>query len=173
MRKSLRAHRILSTLTLLVLLSAGAFAQSDSTSRPPAPAAGKQADEKSAAGSQVAHSDDSYVIGANDVLAINVWKEPDISRTVPVRSDGKISLPLVGELQASGDTPRQLEEQITKSLQNFISEPQVTVIVTDSKSQRVNVMGMVAKPGAYVLTRSTTVYMASHISIPSDKPFRS
>ncbi len=157
MRKSLRAHRILSTLTLLVLLSAGAFAQSDSTSRPPAPAAGKQADEKSAAGSQVAHSDDSYVIGANDVLAINVWKEPDISRTVPVRSDGKISLPLVGELQASGDTPRQLEEQITKSLQNFISEPQVTVIVTDSKSQRVNVMGMVAKPGAYVLTRSTTV----------------
>jgi polysaccharide biosynthesis/export protein len=157
MRKSVRAHRILLTLTLLLLLSAGAFAQSDSTSRPPAPAAGKHADEKSAADSQVAHSDDSYVIGANDVLAINVWKEPDISRSVPVRSDGKISLPLVGELQASGETPRQLEEQITKSLQNYISEPQVTVIVTDSKSQRINIMGMVAKPGAYVLTRSTTV----------------
>ncbi len=151
MRKSGWAHRILSTLTLLVLLYAGAFAQSDSTSRPHAPAAGKHAD------SQAAHSDDSYVIGANDVLAINVWKEPDISRSVPVRSDGKISLPLVGELQASGETPRQLEEQITKSLQNYISEPQVTVIVTDSKSQRVNIMGMVAKPGAYVLTRSTTV----------------
>src|SRR6202140_222172 len=54
--------------------------------------------------------DASFVIGANDVLAINVWKEPDVSRSVPVRSDGKISLPLVGELQASGQTPRQLEQ---------------------------------------------------------------
>jgi polysaccharide export outer membrane protein len=97
------------------------------------------------------------VIGDNDVLAISVWKEPDISRAVSVRSDGKISLPLIGELQASGQTPRQLEEEITKSLQNYISEPQVTVIVTESKSQRVNIMGMVAKPGAYVLTRPTTV----------------
>jgi len=156
-------HRIVPVLTLLVLVSIGAFAQSDSASRPPAPAAAdkqageKQAGEKTGEGSRAAHSDSAYVIGANDVLAINVWKEPDISRSVPVRSDGKISLPLVGELQAGGQTPRQLEVEITKRLQSYISEPEVTVIVTDSKSQKVNILGMVARPGAYLLTSSTTV----------------
>ncbi len=153
-------HRIIAVLTLLALMSIGAFAQSNSPSQPPAPAAStvdKQADVKQGQGSQGAHSDSSYVIGANDVLAINVWKEPDISRSVPVRSDGKISLPLVGELTASGQTPLQLEQEITKRLQNYISEPEVTVIVTDSKSQKVNILGMVVRPGAYLLTSSTTV----------------
>ena len=56
--------------------------------------------------------DDTFVIGNDDVLAINVWKEPDISRSIPVRSDGKISLPLVGEVQATGRTPLKLEEEI-------------------------------------------------------------
>jgi polysaccharide export outer membrane protein len=97
------------------------------------------------------------VIGANDVLAINVWKEPEISRSVPVRSDGKISLPLVGELQAAGQTPRQLEQELTKRLQSYISEPEVTIIVTDSKSQKVNILGMIARPGTYLLTSATTV----------------
>jgi polysaccharide export outer membrane protein len=148
----------MSVLTLLVLVSIGAFAQSDSASRPPAPpAADKQAGGKPGEGSRATHSDSSYVIGANDVLAINVWKEPDISRSVPVRSDGKISLPLVGELQAGGQTPQQLEQEITKRLQSYISEPEVTVIVQDSKSQKINIMGMVARPGAYLLTSSTTV----------------
>ena len=102
-------------------------------------------------------TDDAFVIGADDVLAINVWKEPDISRAIPVRSDGKISLPLVGEVQASGQTPRQLEQQIAGKLQNFISEPEVTVIVQEIKSQRFNVLGQVARPGSYLLANSTTV----------------
>jgi polysaccharide export outer membrane protein len=164
MTQLIAAHRIMSVLPLLVLLSIGAFAQSDSASHPPAPAAtadkqggDKQTAENSGQGSRAAHSDSSYLIGANDVLAINVWKEPDISRSVPVRSDGKISLPLVGELQAGGQTPQQLEQEITKRLQSYISEPEVTVIVTDSKSQKVNILGMVARPGAYLLTSSTTV----------------
>jgi polysaccharide export outer membrane protein len=164
MTQLIAAHRIMSVLPLLVLLSIGAFAQSDSASRPPAPAAtadkqggDKQTAEKSGQGSRAAHSDSSYLIGANDVLAINVWKEPDISRSVPVRSDGKISLPLVGELQAGGQTPQQLEQEITKRLQSYISEPEVTVIVTDSKSQKVNILGMVTRPGSYLLTSSTTV----------------
>lgn len=158
MTETKTAHRIMSVLTLVVLVSIGALAQSDSASRPPAPAAAdKQAGAQPGEGSRAAHSDSSYVIGANDVLAINVWKEPDISRSVPVRSDGKISLPLVGELQAGGQTPRQLEQEITKRLQSYISEPEVTVIVTDSKSQKVNILGMVARPGAYLLTSSTTV----------------
>ena len=164
MTEPMTAHRIMPFLMVLVLVSIGAFAQSNSTSRPTAPAAAadKQAGQKTVGekpreGSGAVHSDSSYVIGANDVLAINVWKEPDISRSVPVRSDGKISLPLVGELQASGQTPQQLEQEITKRLQSYISEPEVTVIVTDSKSQKVNILGMVARPGAYLLTSSTTV----------------
>jgi polysaccharide export outer membrane protein len=115
----------------------------------------KSAGEKPTPGS--ARSDSTYVIGADDVLAINVWKEPEISRSVPVRSDGRISLPLVGELQASGQTPLQLEQEITKRLRNYISEPEVTVIVQDSKSQKINILGMVARPGAYLLAGSTTV----------------
>src|ERR1035438_6364671 len=158
--KSLPVHRIMAVLTLLALVSMEAFAQSDSASRPSAPAAAatdKQAGEKSG-GSRAARSDDSYVIGVDDVLAINVWKEPEVSRqSVPVRSDGKISLPLVGELMAGGETPLQLEQEIAKRLANFISEPEVTVMVQDSKSQRINILGMVVRPGAYLLTGSATV----------------
>jgi polysaccharide export outer membrane protein len=147
------AHRIMPVLTLLVLVSIGAFAQSESA----AAAADKQAGEKPAEGSRAARSDGSYVIGADDVLAINVWKEPEVSRSVPVRSDGKISLPLAGELMAGGQTPLQLEQEISKRLQNYISEPEVTVIVQDSKSQRINILGMVVRPGSYLLTGSATV----------------
>src|ERR1051325_9663851 len=91
--------------------------------------------------------DDSFQIGPDDVLAINVWKEPEISRSVPVRSDGNVSLPLVGEVQASGQTPKQLEAEISKKLTSYISEPEVTVIVQQIKSQRFNILGQVAHPG--------------------------
>jgi polysaccharide biosynthesis/export protein len=100
---------------------------------------------------------DSYVIGVDDVLAVNVYKEPEISRTVPVRSDGKISLPLAGEVQASGETPKQLEQSLSAKLKNYITQPEVTVIVEQIKSQKFNVLGMVAKPGSYLLGNSPTV----------------
>jgi polysaccharide export outer membrane protein len=144
---------------LVMLLSGGVFAQTDGAPQAP-PAADKSATDSRGTQTQTvekAHSDDSYIIGANDVLAINVWKEPDITRSVPVRSDGKISLPLAGELQASGQTPRQLEDEITKRLKSYISDPEVTVIVTESKSQKINILGMVARPGTYLLSGSTTV----------------
>jgi polysaccharide export outer membrane protein len=67
--------------------------------------------------------DDHFVIGNDDMLAVNVWKEPDISRSIPVRSDGRISLPLVGEVQAAGKTPLSLEQEIAARLKNYISEP--------------------------------------------------
>ncbi len=102
-------------------------------------------------------SDDSFVIGADDVLAVNVWKEPDISRSVPVRSDGKITLPLVGELQAGGQTPRQLQTEIATKLRNFISEPEVTVMVQEIRSQRFNILGQVSKPGSYLISNSARV----------------
>jgi len=101
--------------------------------------------------------DNSYVIGVDDLLAINVWKEPEVSKTVPVRSDGKISLPLAGEVQASGQTPLQLEQALTAKLKSFISEPVVTVIVERINSQKFNVLGQVAKPGSYPLAGASTV----------------
>src|SRR5438445_3332143 len=101
--------------------------------------------------------DDSFVIGNDDVLAINVWKEPDVSRSIPVRSDGKITLPLVGELQAAGHTPRELQTEIASKLQSYISEPEVTVIVQEVKSQRFNILGQIAKPGSYLVSNSATV----------------
>jgi polysaccharide biosynthesis/export protein len=126
-------------------------AQTPATAKPTG-----DADKPAAVAPAVAH-DDAYVIGPSDVLAINVWKEPDISRPVTVRSDGKISLPLVGELQAGGQTPKQLEQEIAKKLTSYISEPEVTVMVQETKSQRINILGQVARPGAYQLTSSMTV----------------
>src|SRR5947209_3441740 len=108
--------------------------------------------------------DDSFVIGNDDVLAINVWKEPDISRSIPVRSDGKISLPLAGEVQASGQTPRKLELEIASRLKNYISEPEVTVMVQQINSQKFNVLGQVVRPGSYVITNSPTVLDALAIA---------
>jgi len=101
--------------------------------------------------------DNSFVIGNDDRLAISVWKEPDLTRTIPVRSDGKMSLPLVGELQAAGRTPLQLEQDIAAKLKNFITEPEVTVIVEQINSQKFNILGQVTKPGSYSLAVATTV----------------
>jgi len=101
--------------------------------------------------------DDGFIIGNDDVLAINVWKEPEISRSIPVRSDGKISLPLVGEVQASGRTPLTLEQDIAAKLRSYIDEPEVTVIVQQINSQKFNILGQVVRPGSYLLTNASTV----------------
>lgn len=101
--------------------------------------------------------DDSFVIGNDDLLAINVWKEPEISRSVPVRSDGKISLPLVGEVKAAGETPLKLEQDLATKLKNYIDEPEVTVIVQQINSQKFNILGNVSRPGSFALTNSLTV----------------
>jgi polysaccharide export outer membrane protein len=107
---------------------------------------------------------DSYIIGAEDTLSINVWKEPEMSRTVPVRPDGMISLPLLGDIKALGYTPLQLQDQITAQLKKLISDPQVTVIVTEVHSLTFNVVGEVQKPGYYPLTRRMTVLDAIALS---------
>src|SRR5208282_6833268 len=107
---------------------------------------------------------DSYVIGTEDVLTINVWKEPEISNVVPVRPDGMVSLPLVGEIKATGLTPIQLQDQISNSLRKVMSDPQVTVIVSEVHSLAFNVVGQVLKPGYYPLTRRMTVLDAIALS---------
>src|SRR6202022_21275 len=101
--------------------------------------------------------DNSFVIGNDDRLTINVWNEPEASRSVPVRSDGRISLPLAGELQAAGRTPLQLEQDIATKLRNYIAEPEVTVMVQQINSEKFNILGQVAKPGSYSLTHAVTV----------------
>ncbi len=107
---------------------------------------------------------EGFVIGVEDILNINVWKEPEMSRVVPVRPDGMITLPLIGEIQAKGMTPVQLQDQITVSLKKFMSDPQVTVIVAEVHSLTFNVVGLVLKPGYYPLTRRMTVLDAIALS---------
>jgi polysaccharide biosynthesis/export protein len=102
-------------------------------------------------------SDDSFVIGNDDVLAINVWKEPDFSRSIQVRSDGKISVPLLGEVQAAGLTPLQLEHDLATKLRDYITKPEVTVMVEQINSKKFNILGQVGKPGSYSLTLAPTI----------------
>jgi polysaccharide biosynthesis/export protein len=153
----MRITSLRKALTLTTLLTSAVLVGSlqGQNYKPAAPATG-DANSTTASNSLKPH-DDSFQIGSDDVLAINVWKEPEISRSVPVRSDGKVSLPLVGEVQASGRTPKQLETEIAKKLTNYISEPEVTVIVQQIKSQRFNILGQVTKPGTYPLSNPTTV----------------
>jgi polysaccharide export outer membrane protein len=104
-----------------------------------------------------ATADASYVIGPQDMLDISVWKEAELTRVVPVRPDGRISLPLLNDVQAAGLTPTELAEQLTTSLKKFVTNPQVTVIVTQINSQRVYILGEAARPGAYPLLPGMTV----------------
>ena len=99
----------------------------------------------------------AYVIGPEDVLDIAVWKNPDISRSVPVRPDGKISLPLLNDVQASGLSPMQLREALTKALTAYIPEPAVSVLVREVHSFKVTVIGHVKTPGRYELKDRATV----------------
>jgi len=112
---------------------------------------------QSATASAAQGRDDSYVIGDDDQLVINVWNEPDLKQSAPVRPDGKISLPLVGDIQAAGRTPVQLQEDIAAKLRSYITHPDVTVIVQQINSQKFNILGRVAKPGSYPLATTMTV----------------
>jgi polysaccharide export outer membrane protein len=102
-------------------------------------------------------ADKEYVIGAEDVLAINVWREPELSRSVPVRPDGKISLPLVGDISVSGLTPRLLQARLTNELDPYIRKPQVTVIVQEVNSRKFYIIGQVQKPGSYSLAAHVVI----------------
>ena len=97
-------------------------------------------------------TDPDYKIGPQDMLRVDVWKEPDISRIVPVRPDGKITLPLINDVQASGLTTTQLAAKIAEGLKKYITSPQVTVGVTEINSRRIFVTGEVAHPGAFPVT---------------------
>jgi polysaccharide biosynthesis/export protein len=147
----------LTMLLLCALLSGSLCAQTGAGTSRSDPSAKTASPGSQAEASAAKPHDDSFVIGNDDVLAINVWKEPDISRSIPVRSDGKISLPLVGEVQAAGLTPLRLEKDIASKLKNYISEPEVTVMVQQVNSQKFNILGQVVRPGSYGIANSPTV----------------
>jgi polysaccharide biosynthesis/export protein len=102
-------------------------------------------------------SPEAYRIGPEDVLQISVWKNDALSRTVPVRPDGMISLPLVNDVQASGLTAVELRGILTRKLTEFMPNPEVSVIVSDIRSLKVSVIGEVTKPGRYELKSWATV----------------
>jgi len=102
----------------------------------------------------------TYVIGADDMLLVSVWKEPDLTNTLPVRADGMISLPLLNDVQAAGLTPMQLANSITEKLKKYVSDPHVTVVVTQMNSKRIYAMGEVLKPGPMNLLPDMTVLQA-------------
>jgi polysaccharide biosynthesis/export protein len=101
-----------------------------------------------------------YIIGADDTLHITVWKEPDMSVTLPVRPDGKISIPLLDDVQAAGMTPMQLAISIRDKLKKYIADPRVTVVVTAMNSQRIFVLGEVVRSGPMALLPHMTVLQA-------------
>jgi len=149
------AVRLLKWTLLLALLTSLAVAQdaasSTQTSTPkPTPT---DNNPKSAPGVRP----ESYVIGAEDVIDVYVWKEPDMSKTIPVRPDGMISLPLVGEVKAAGYTPVQLQDVLADAMKKYVSDPQVTVVVEKIASLNFNIVGEVNHPGYFPLTRRMTV----------------
>jgi polysaccharide biosynthesis/export protein len=101
-----------------------------------------------------------YVIGADDTLHISVWKEPDLTETLPVRPDGKISMPLLNDITAAGLTPLQLRDTITERLKKYIADPRVTVVVTGMNSRRVFATGEVAHTGPMTLLPHMTMLQA-------------
>ena len=101
-----------------------------------------------------------YRIGANDILSIYVWKEPDLTRDITVMPDGRITFPLIGEIQAQGQTVNQLKKTISQNLEKYVTAPEVTVIVSESRSRIIYTIGKVTRPGPYPLAPDMTVLQA-------------
>lgn len=109
---------------------------------------------------KVDNTERPYRIGREDVLDVAVWRDADLSRTVPVRPDGFISMPIVGDVMAAGKTPNELADELKQKLQAYVQEPKITVIVREVNSSRVFVTGEVAHPGAYPLRGRVSLVQA-------------
>jgi polysaccharide biosynthesis/export protein len=142
-------------LLLAGVLATSAWGQANAKAKEdPKPAADKaQSEPTSVAGPD-------YIIGADDMLHISVWKEPDLTESLPVRPDGKISMPLLNDVVAAGQTPTQLADAITGKLKKYIADPRVTVVVTAMNSQKIYILGEVLHPGPAILQPNMTVLQA-------------
>ena len=136
-------------LLLAASLAVSAYSQSTANSS-----------QNSSSGEISAANNSTYVIGPEDTLHVAVWKEPDLTATLPVRPDGKISMPLLNDVQAAGLTPMQLSASIAEKLKKYVTDPRVTIVVTAMNSQRIYVLGEVTHTGAMPLTPNMTVLQA-------------
>jgi polysaccharide biosynthesis/export protein len=167
MMPSIRVAIVLVT-ALAVLSPALAWAQSAAPGlKPPAPGRAAAPGPDAATGlgptpmtGAVAPMTSDYVIGPGDVLQITVWKNDTLSRTLPVRPDGKVSMPLLHDVQAAGLTAMQLRDKIATALGEFMPNPEVAVSVSDVRSLRVSILGEVTKPGVLELRGQTTILEA-------------
>lgn len=150
--------QVVSIGVLVVALGVSAvWAQSASASlKSPGNNANGAASDTTASKPAVAVSP-AYIVGESDVLHVNVWKEPEVTQTVIVRTDGNISLPLINDVHVAGMTPVQIQNIIADKLKAFLTNPQVTVTVTDIRSKRAFITGEVARPGGYPLNTETNV----------------
>ena len=153
------------SLVLAAAIAAPAFAQSQTPATKSTPAAAKSTPaptQPSAAPMPkvTAAVPTDYVIGPEDMLQVTVWKNDALSKAVPVRPDGKISLPLLHDIQAAGLTTMQLRDKIAVALAEFMPSPEVSVIVTEVRSYRISVLGEVNKPGVLQLKSDTTILEA-------------
>ncbi|HEV8395196.1 MAG TPA: polysaccharide biosynthesis/export family protein [Vicinamibacterales bacterium] len=137
---------------LLAIASVFVFSAAAATQAPAPPPAARVADAV-----VIPADDGDYKIGPEDVLDISVWKNPELSRTVPVRPDGKVSLPLVNDIQAAGLTPSRLRQELTRRLSEYVPSPEVAVIVREVHSGKVSVVGQVRSPGRYEVRSPATV----------------
>jgi polysaccharide export outer membrane protein len=150
-----------------ILISGMAWAQDaqpTENSATTAPAAAAVPDKTAADRTTAAAADSkggpTYVIGPDDVLHVAVWNETALTATLPVRPDGKISLPLINDVQAAGLTPEQLGVSVTEKLRKFIADPHVTVVVSTINSKRIFLVGEVLRPGATPMIPNMTVLQA-------------
>jgi polysaccharide export outer membrane protein len=162
-RRNLRPGTTVCILLCLLtaLLAAGAQNSKEPAAAPPAP---KAEDEqlRKVVGAPI--DPNTYLIGSEDILNIRVWREPDLSGPVGVRPDGKISLPLLGDVQAGGETPEKLAASLTEAFSKFVTSPEVMVSVAAVNSKKYFISGEVARPGSYPLVVPTTVAEALAIA---------
>ena len=148
-------RRLVRQLSLVGLLAPAALAAQ--TAAPPKNQSTTQGSGAAIAAAPGVVPTPDYVIGPDDVLNVVFWRDKDISAEVSVRPDGRISLPLLNDIQAGGLTPLELRARITEEAKRYVEDPNVTIVVRQINSRKVFVTGEVAKPGPYMLTGPTTV----------------
>jgi len=144
-------------MATLLLVSGLALAQDHA---PAQPSASVQPAESAKPDATTSVAGPDYVIGPEDVLHIAVWKESDLTAPLPVRTDGKISLPLLNDVQAAGLTPMQLADSLTEKLKKYVASPRVTVVVSSINSKRIFMVGEVGHAGPLPMLPNMTVLQA-------------
>ena len=144
----------------LILIGSIALAQAAPAQPVASSAPDKTASDKATTAASASPAGPEYVIGPDDALHIAVWREADLTASLPVRPDGKISLPLLDDVQAAGLTPKQLAASITEKLKKFLADPRVTVVVTQINSKRIYLVGEVLHVGATPMLPNMTVLQA-------------